>query len=219
MVSTTLNSDYGKQLFDWEGNPGTSEGEGWKQVEDDPSLIQPIPGAGIELYAPSSGILLLTWQISYTSDLDVTNLFYQDNEKAEWPDPYKAYNGLGPPILTAETAAVHSQRAFITLMAAKGQSNFELSELGYRHYFPAAVNYAPDEKEEFSRQMGAGRTWSGHHIINVDAPEWYRYGLGILSTANLARVRVRNFKYLFFPNATANINLNGTDFVGKSGLW
>ena len=89
-------------------------------------------------------------------------------------------------------------------MGAK-DNDFDLAEIGYRQYLPMCIlqdggSTAP------ARVMGMGRIWSGHHVVEVNARTWYRYGIGIYSSANMARIRVRNFKYLYFPNAEATID-------------
>ena len=180
MVGATINADYQKRFFFYWLLEGTVNGA-------DSGLIEPLPGAGIEFHSPSSGLLILTWQVSYSSDL-------------EEPDSSLIHEltSLG------KNGSMKDERAFVTLMGAKGRGT-TLSELGWRQYFPNAVFPDTDELTGSFRTLGQGRTWSGHHIMNAEADTWYRYGIGLFSTCNMARIRVRNFKYLFFPNApTAN---------------
>lgn len=217
MVGSTLNSDFYKKIFPW-----TEEGHWSEQADDDPSTIQPIPGCGIEFFAPTSGTLILTWQVSYTSDLDKVigedgegnrTIYTRDGLSAEQVYGFPS-NPIGY-LLTGRTggqdAKIEGSRAFLTLMGATDDED-DLSEIGFRHYFPFAIN-GWDESVDPMRIMGQGRVWSGHHVVQATERTWYRYAIGVLSTANMARIRVRNFKYLFFPNASANLST-----ISTSGL-
>jgi hypothetical protein len=163
MVGSTINSDYRKTFFHYRSSSSDTDGP----------EIEPIPGTAIEFYAPTSGLLLLTWQVSCSTDLDVMFTFSDIPQRA--------------------------QRTFLTLMGATG-NEFELTEIGFRHYMPQNIESSTGTFGDGYRILGTGRIWSGHHIHEVEPRTWYRYGVGIFSTANLARIRVRNFKYLFFPN-------------------
>ena len=221
MVGSTLNSDYYKKLF-----PYRTEGNFLELTDSSASVIQPIPGAGIELFAPTSGTLLLTWQVSYSTDLD-NPVSGEDNDEV-------AYNPEEPPLITSpdnptatavatvvgaitggtdsdysryygQDAKTRASRAFLTLMGGTGNRT-NLLEIGYRQYLPhSMISRGAGDGLPAARIMGMGRVWSGHHVVQATEQTWYRYAIGVLSTANLTRVRVRNFKYLFFPNATANL--------------
>jgi len=176
MVGSTLNADFAKDIVDYTNASSSASSDGDK--------LQPIPGTGIEFYAPSDGILLLTWQLSYSSDLDT---------------PKKG------------SSSKYQQRAFLSLMGAQG-STLDLEELGFRQYLPACIDPdgapptgGPGTGDAVGRYLGMGRMWSGHHVVGVTSQTWYRYGIGVYSTANLTRIRVRNFKYLYFPNLSGGI--------------
>ena len=65
MVGSTLNADFSVKKYG-----GTSEAHYAMKPKDDWRAVEGIPGAGIEIYTPTSGTLLLTWQVGYESDLD-----------------------------------------------------------------------------------------------------------------------------------------------------
>ena len=180
MVGATLNADYYKKAFNY--NDKSSSG-------NDTHHLQPIPGAGIEFYAPTGGQVLLTWQVSYSSDLE-------DHTRKEI---FAAAEGEDLPEVPD-----YEQRAFVTLMSASG-NDFDLSEIGRRHFFPSAIRLDETDFKYDARWAGRERTWSGHYLATVSSQTWYRYGIGVYSTANLSRIRVRNFKYLLFPNTIATV--------------
>jgi len=204
MSGSTLNSDYYKKLFNYRDTGH------WNTFsDDDPEEIQPIPGCGIELYTPSSGMLLLTWQLSYSSDLD--NKMSVEREVSYSSEGREKFSvpPAKPEVFTeGQDSKIRASRAFVTLMGATDESN--LAEIGYRQYLPESIRsgYGLDPQ----RVLGSGRVWSGHHMVQATEQTWYRYAIGILSTANMSRVRIRNFKYLFFPNATATLsNISTSD--------
>ena len=176
MVGSTLNSDY-----TIEDNHNNSQALYMLKEVDDWRRVEAIPGAGIEVYIPHKGALILTWQIGYESDLD---------------------RGVDPdnPTYTKTEPKFCQNRAFLSLMGAV--NNNPIKEIGHRHYFPWAINH---EKGNTELHTGRHRMWSGHHIITCSPNTWYRFSIGIFSTANLARVRTRNFKYLYFPNADPTV--------------
>lgn len=202
MVGSTLNVDYHKKLFNYRDS-----GDWHGQEDSDVEMIQPIPGAGIEFYAPTSGTILLTWQVSYSSDLDrAVDGESSDQTSSNPEDIYKMvptvtgdYGLFG----AGQDSKIRASRAFLTLMGATNDDS-NLSEVGYRQYFPWGIN-GYDPAIDPQRIMGHGRIWSGHYMVEATEQTWYRYAIGLLSTANMARVRVRNFKYLFFPNASATL--------------
>jgi hypothetical protein len=204
MVGSTLNSDYHKKLFDHH-----DYGD-WEDFEDsDPETIQPIPGCGIELYTPSTGTLLLTWQLSYSCDLDKKHSSDHRDYNPEGrygetflPGGESEYTKIG------QDPKIRASRAFVTLMGATDEET-NLSEIGYRQYLPSSIMYT--EGLDPQRILGMGRIWSGHHMVQATEQTWYRYGIGIMSTSNMSRVRIRNFKYLFFPNATATLSSISSD--------
>jgi hypothetical protein len=198
MVGSTLNADYYKKL-----NNFKQEGD-WEDFTDESSeSIQPIPGSGIEFYTPTSGTVLLTWQVSYSSDLDV-KMSKDDLEYSTEASiiPYQPY-GFGGEYVVGQDPKIRASRGFLTLMSATGDE-MNLSEIGFRQYFPQSI--LGDLSLDPQRYLGMGRIWSGHYMFEATEQTWHRYGVGVFSTANMARMRIRNFKYLFFPNATATIN-------------
>jgi hypothetical protein len=179
MVGSTLNADYHKRYFNWRSSNTVS----------DTTNVRAVPGTGIEVYSPTTGLLLLSWQISYSSDIDVKR------------DAVESYPDLSGDDLVEYNEVLAQQRSFVTLMGAKGTNDLE--EIGYRQYLPMSIE--PDRGITTTIQgqniLGQGRTWTGHHVVDAKSKTWYRYGIGVLNTANLMRIRVRNFKYLYFPNA------------------
>tara|TARA_R100000008_G_C3586215_1_gene172541 strand:+ start:3778 stop:4590 length:813 start_codon:yes stop_codon:yes gene_type:complete len=176
MVGSTLNADYTIEDYD-----SMTTAQYCVKKEDDWKRVEAIPGAGIEVYVPHTGTLMLTWQVGYEADLDRTMN----------PDA---------PAVSKNQPYFYQQRSFLTLMGAIGDNR--ITEIGHRHYFPWSVDKEGNNTEI---HVGRHRMWSGHHIIKCASDTWYRFSIGIFSTANLARVRTRNFKYLYFPNATPQL--------------
>ena len=199
MVGSTLNADYYKKLNSFK------DGGDWHDFTDQSSeKIQPIPGSGIEFYTPTSGTVLLTWQVSYSSDLDVKSTKDDLDYSTESSTiQYKMETAFSVGTAVGQDKKIRASRGFLTLMSATGDE-MNLSEIGFRQYFPQSIE--GELSLDPRRILGMGRIWSGHYMFEATEQTWHRYGVGVFSTVNMARMRIRNFKYLFFPNATATIN-------------
>ena len=108
MVGATINADYQKRFFHYYKIESPLSGA-------DSSSVEPLPGAGIEFRAPTSGLVILSWQVSYSSDIENSS----GSLVLEMMDPT---SDLYSP-------SIVGQRAFVTLMGAKGRAT-TLSELG-----------------------------------------------------------------------------------------
>jgi hypothetical protein len=163
----------------------------WKGMTIHEKYI-PIPGCGVSIFVPSSGLVALTWQVSIGHD-----------GRPEGPSDGAAFditreeNYRTHPWQTDSFEPVPNsvERCFLTLLKRDG---FSLDEVpGHRFELPLAKG----TYSSFQPDPGLGRTWSGHKLIQFNEEKnfgWHHYTIGVSSQALNTMIRVRNMKYVWF---------------------
>lgn len=162
-------------------------------AEDSANLAKAIPGASTTVYVPYRAHVLVTWQVTWTSDaarLGNTPGIGQGQDKvpdpSAFPEPNVAvrfyFDG-------AEHAKYSTTRESRETMFAQPIDDFAWTE--YR------TNELPVHK---LRDRHKSRYWSGHAYVGIKAKGFHTASLRVISQeiVRQTRVRARNIKVLYF---------------------
>ena len=141
-----------------------------------------LPGCGVNIFVPSGGTILLTWQVSIGND----GVDYDGNG----PDGYDV-----PGTLDGKSSNKAQERTFLYLMQDTGSGLEKVPSHVFEHQANKGIYH------DFAPDPAMGRTWSGHKIIQITNEEdfgWHDYCIGIWSSASNTMVRIRNMKYIWF---------------------
>ena len=157
-------------------------------AEDSANLAKAIPGASTTVYVPYRAHVLVTWQVTWTSDaarLGNTPGIGQGQDKvpdpSAFPEPNVAvrfyFDG-------AEHAKYSTTRESRETMFAQPIDDFAWTE------------YRTNEL----RDRHKSRYWSGHAYVGIKAKGFHTASLRVISqeTVRQTRVRARNIKVLYF---------------------
>lgn len=170
MTGSVLNLHY---MANQESVGGGELGGLWNGLDVGKSVL-PIPSTGVSVFVPTSGTLVLMWQVSAAHDANPEG----QTKSQELTRLY---------LMERKPAKAISRETPLPMQVVSGY-NFTLPQ-------PNGLVAGP------SRSPMMDRVWSGHAVIRIGTPEyagWYDYCIGLWSSAANVKIRVRNMQYMWF---------------------